>query len=152
MVWNLALRYRSKGTLAFPDVSEALLSALVLDDLRAATPLNTKRVSGDGIAGLGLGEGYIPALGAVISVPSPVVLQPDERESEIIWNAAEVGSGAKGAVLYYVDVFDFRNADEMFDFEYVKAVASTDFGSVKERGLVLVRRSEVDIVDLSEAG
>jgi hypothetical protein len=85
-------------------------------------------------------------------VPSPVVLQTDERGNEIAWIAADVGSEGLGVKLYYVDVFDFRDADKTFDFEYVEAVASTDFGSVKRGSLVLLRRSEVDIVDLSKSG
>ncbi len=85
-------------------------------------------------------------------MPSPVVLQTDERGNEIAWIAADVGSEGLGVKLYYVDVFDFRDADKTFDFEYVEAVASTDFGSVKRGSLVLLRRSEVDIVDLSKSG
>jgi hypothetical protein len=46
LVWNLALRHRLKGTVALPDVSKALLDALVLDDLRGATTLNTQRTAG----------------------------------------------------------------------------------------------------------
>jgi hypothetical protein len=68
VVWNLALRHRLKGTVAFPDVSQALLAALVLDDLREATPLNTKRTADHGIPGLGSVTGYIPALGVVFCV------------------------------------------------------------------------------------
>jgi hypothetical protein len=66
VVWNLALRHRLKGTVAFPDVSQALLDALVLDDLREATPLNTKRTADHRIPGLGSVTGYIPALGVAI--------------------------------------------------------------------------------------
>jgi len=152
LVWNLALRHRLKGAVALPDVSKALLDALVLDDLRGATTLNTQRTAGALIPGRGWVDGYIPALGVVISAFSPEAYQPEEYPTEIVWKRAELPHEAKGTVLFYADVFDFRSADAMFDFEYVKAIASVDSGSVGKGSLVLLRRSEVDIVDLAESG
>jgi len=151
VVWNLALRHRLKGTVAFPDVSQTLLDALVLDDLAGATPVNTVRTVID-LPGIGSASGWIPALGVVITSQAATLLIPQECAEAIEWTVVSVGTEAIGALFYYVDLFDFADADQMFDFEYVKAVAAAACGHLAEGSLVLLRRSDVDIVDLTDAG
>jgi hypothetical protein len=149
VVWNLALRHRSKGTVAFPDVSQALLDALVLDELANATPANTARAPLTGTLGVGSVSGYILALGVVIKYAAAPILRPVADENTITWNLVDVEGKIGGNVLHYVDVFDWKNAHEAFDFEYVKGIASMDFDCIKKGALILLRRSDVDIVDLS---
>lgn len=149
VIWNLALRHRSNGTVAFPDVSQALLDALVLDELANATPANTARTSVTEPIGFGSVSGYIPALGVVIKNAAHPVLQPIKNENTITWNLVDIEGNSGGNILHYVDVFDFKNADEVFDFEYVKGVSSMHFDCIKKGDLILLRRSDVDIVDLS---
>jgi hypothetical protein len=150
LVWNYALRHRAKGTISFSEVSEALLKALLLDDLQDASAQNTKRTGGALIPGLGFSEGYIPGVGIVISALSPIVYRAETNAKVITWEEIRVDDSAKAAPLYYVDVFDFRSVDAMLEFEYLKAVASKDFGHVRQGNLVVLRRSEVDVIDLTK--
>ena len=139
IVWNYALRHRLKGAISYPDVSEALLSALVLDDLSGATDKNTRRTS----------EGYIPALGVIASVKNPFAQVQEVRDGEIIWKAVDPGDEIRGVPLHYVDVFDFRDADQMLELEYVKAFAPKDIGDVRKGEVLLLRRSQVDVIELT---
>lgn len=139
LVWNYALRHRSNAGDSYPDVSSVLLKALVLDALENPLPENTAPGQDDAIAGLGV----------AIAQDAPDVLVPNETATEIVWERADVGSVSMGALFYYVDVFDFRDDEQMHYYDYVKAVAAAPIGSVAEGTTVALRRSDVDIVDLT---
>lgn len=139
LVWNYALRHRLKGLVSYPDVSRALLEALVLDELPAATNARNNN------------DGCVAGLGVAISATRPKVLVARVGQ-QIDWTTADVGSEAKGKILYYVDLFDFRDQDQMLDLDYVKAISSSEFGAVKKGDLVLLHRADVDIVSLGVSG
>jgi hypothetical protein len=93
-------------------------------------------------------DGYIPGLGVVIEASKPEVLLATNLANGVIWKDAPI-EAIGNMPSYYIDVFDFRNADGMLEFEYIMAYTrcsdvSSEFGKV-----VLLRRSHVSIVDLS---
>jgi hypothetical protein len=147
LTWNFALRHRGKGPVALPDVSQALLDALVLDDLSNATPLNTTRVTESRGPEDPWHKGHIPGLGVVVSALSPEFYVATSQNSENSWIRQQAPTGDGGKCMIYVDLFDFRSTDEILDFEYIQAVAKlNDVGRYR---LIVVRRSDVDIVDLT---
>jgi hypothetical protein len=139
LVWNYALRHRTAADAAYPGVYAVLLKALVLDCLQSPS---SDDVPGDD-------DTPIRGLGLAIANDAPDILAPHETDDEIIWERADAGSNPSGALFYYVDVFDFRDSDEMHYYDYVKAVAAGSIGSISEGAVVALRRSDVDVVDLT---
>lgn len=147
LVWNCFLRHRRKGGVSFPDVSEALLEALVLDNLANASEFNTKR----NVVALKQGApGYVRGLGIRPSHGVSLILKFDGEYTQD-WEACEFGSKCEDQIFYYVDVFDFRSGDDMLELGYVKVVAPHNYGPINEGALMAFRRSEVDVIDLTSA-
>jgi len=138
IVWNYAMRRRSTGVAGFDDLASAMLKALVLDGLADPSPQNVVRND----------RGGIPGLGVIVAVDAPEVLAPDERDAEVIWNRVNPGI-CRGTVLNVVDVFDFHDLDGMRELDYIRAIAQGAFGDVAAGATVALRRSDVDVVDLT---
>lgn len=139
LTWNLALRRRPNGAAAYDDVAYALLKGLVLDELAQSSDEYVQRNA----------DGYIPGLGLKISAEKPEVRAPQDEDDDTVWNRVDVGSDPSGATFYYVDVFDFKDFEDIHDCDYVKAVAESPLAGVNRGDTVLIRRSDVDVVDLT---
>ena len=139
LVWNYALRRRPNAENSYADVSPALLKALVLESLQNPEDERAERTSDD----------CIPALGVAIAQEAPDVMLPRETDSEIIWERVDPASVPAGTLFHYVDVFDFTDLEAMHYYDYVKAVATSTTANVDAGATVALRRSDVDIVDLT---
>lgn len=139
LVWNYALRGRSTSADSFDAVNAALLKALVLDALLLPDDAAAARSE----------AGYVPGLGFALTAQVPEVLVPRESEDEVVWDRVSAGHDPRGTQFYFVEVFDFRDFEQMHDFEYVKAVAKGACGDVVSGTTVALRRSDVDVVDFT---
>lgn len=140
LIWNLCLRHRSMGSVSFPDVSKTLLGALVLDELVGANGKNT--TTND--------EGYYEGLGVVVSAYSPEIYVADWGSPVVEWKRFEPkGVSPRDLIIGYADVWDFRDADKERDFEYIKGYLIGPMEVMPGARCVAIRRSHVDIVDLT---
>jgi len=136
LVWNYALQGRSPGDDAFAQLSSTLLKLLVLD--RLASPSSAGRSE----------MGYVPGLGISMATDNVEMLFPQETDSDIVWNRV-AQTVPEGSILFYQDVMDFRDGDGMVDLDFVKGVAQGTTAFLKVGATFAVRRSDVDIVDLT---
>jgi hypothetical protein len=148
LIWNFALRHRATGTVSLDDVSTVLLGALVLDDLEKVTPEKARRTVLQGQTGQHLSECYIPALGIIISSRSSTIYRAEDHNGSNSWYAVDP-SPPPGTLLYYIDIYDFKSDDQAMEFEYVKALTPASIHGLEAGSVLVVRRSDVDIVDLT---
>jgi hypothetical protein len=115
-----------------------LLQALVVDAL-ANPPAASAPAGDESIAGLGLS----------VSNDAAELMVPNETDSDVIWQRSDPANAPAGTLFAFVDVFDFCDDGAMRYFDYVKGVATAPTGAIDEGTFVVLRRSDVDVVDLT---